>query len=121
MYLTAEQLRRPRPLRREAVTVEGLGTVHVWELNARDREALENECGKKEGISDSLLLLTWCLRDEGGARLLSSEDVAALSEWSADDVLQLLRAAHRVNRMGGPEKNGHSANGRPEPSPSASA
>src|SRR5262245_5864978 len=126
MYLTREQLLRPRPLRTEVITVEGLGTVGVHELTARERESWENECRtdreKKTGTPPGLRLLTWCLRDEDARRVLASEDAIALADMPSSDAAALLAVCYRLNGMMElPEKNAPSANGLPEPSLSGSA
>lgn len=104
--MNREGLLAVKSRRVETVEVEGIGTVHVRVLNAKDALALEAlligglaDAGKLQALVIEQIRAFIC--DESGVPLLSREDAAQLIEqWSANQVRAIIKAGVRLNALG---------------------
>jgi len=105
--LTRDQILMCDDLPRETVQVpEWGGDVQVRTMTGTDRDAFEasligKDSGKEsrlENVRARLVSLTLC--DEGGVRLFTDDDIAALGHKSAKALDRVFGVAQRLNGIG---------------------
>ncbi len=127
MTLTREQLIAAPKLRRERVTVPGLGEVWVRELTGLERRAFfvenaELSAAKKDyWLTYPWRLLERALCDEQGAPILQPGDGAALGEIPGAALDAACDVAYRLSGLlkYGPEAEAGKSEGTPSNEPSS--
>lgn len=97
-------------LKKETLTI-GDGEVTLTEITANEymevygSDAAKDESGEFDGSRFTALLITRCIVDAKGKRILEDTDAEALRNGSSGTYTKLAMAVRRLNGLGLDEKN----------------